>query len=78
MDIFDNVIPFIPGEENKIQAEACKILGSVKEDLTGFINQPIVSLSHVIVYQCLMAMPSAYQYDLPDGLHQPLIRFVML
>jgi len=41
MDIFDNVIPFIPGEEDKIQAEACKILGSVNEDLTGFINQPI-------------------------------------
>jgi aspartate-semialdehyde dehydrogenase len=41
MDIFDNVIPFIPGEEDKIQAEACKILGSVNEDLTGFINEPI-------------------------------------
>lgn len=41
MDIFDNVVPFIPGEEDKIQAEACKILGSVNEDLTGFSNQPI-------------------------------------
>jgi aspartate-semialdehyde dehydrogenase len=41
MDIFDNVIPFIPGEEDKIQDEACKILGTVKEDLTGFVNQPI-------------------------------------
>ena len=39
--IFSIVIPFIPGEEDKIQAEACKILGSINEDLTGFINQPI-------------------------------------
>lgn len=41
MDIFDNVIPYIPGEEDKIQAEASKILGAVKEDLTGFNNQPL-------------------------------------
>lgn len=41
MDIFDNIVPFIPGEEDKIQAESCKILGSVKEDFSGFTNQPI-------------------------------------
>jgi len=41
MDIFDNIIPYIPGEEAKIPAEACKILGSLKTDLTGFINQPL-------------------------------------
>jgi aspartate-semialdehyde dehydrogenase len=39
MDIFDNVVPLIPHEEDKIQAEASKILGSVNEDLTGFNHQ---------------------------------------
>lgn len=41
MDIFDNVIPYIAGEEDKISAEASKILGTVDDDLTGFVNQPI-------------------------------------
>lgn len=41
MDILDNVMPYILGEEDKIQAEACKILGTLKSDLTGFINQPM-------------------------------------
>ena len=41
MDILDNIIPYIPGEEAKIPAEACKILGSLKTDLTGFIDQPL-------------------------------------
>jgi aspartate-semialdehyde dehydrogenase len=41
MDIFDNVVPYIAGEEDKISAEACKILGTVEEDLTGIVNQPI-------------------------------------
>jgi aspartate-semialdehyde dehydrogenase len=39
MDILDNVVPYIPGEEDKIQAEACKILGTLNEDLTGFTHQ---------------------------------------
>jgi aspartate-semialdehyde dehydrogenase len=33
MDILDNIIPYIPGEEAKIPAEARKILGSLKTDL---------------------------------------------
>jgi aspartate-semialdehyde dehydrogenase len=41
MDILDNVVPFISGEEDKVEAEACKILGTLKEDLTGFDNQPM-------------------------------------
>lgn len=32
MDILDNVIPYIAGEEEKIQAEACKILGNFQND----------------------------------------------
>ncbi|KAF4629999.1 hypothetical protein G7Y89_g8142 [Cudoniella acicularis] len=41
MDILDNVIPYIPGEEAKIPAEARKILGNLETDLTGFIDQPL-------------------------------------
>jgi aspartate-semialdehyde dehydrogenase len=41
MDILDNFIPYIPGEEAKIPAEARKILGSLNTDLTGFIDQPL-------------------------------------
>ncbi|KAL9114215.1 MAG: hypothetical protein Q9227_001637 [Pyrenula ochraceoflavens] len=39
MDIFDNVIPFISGEEDKLETEAQKILGSIKVDATGFEEQ---------------------------------------
>jgi aspartate-semialdehyde dehydrogenase len=41
MDIFDNVIPYIKGEEPKFQAEARKILGSISDDATAFADQPI-------------------------------------
>ena len=41
MDILDNVVPYIAGEEDKIQAEARKILGTVKEDLSGFTDHEI-------------------------------------
>ena len=36
MDIIDNVVPFISGEEDKLEVEAQKILGEVNDDLTGF------------------------------------------
>lgn len=32
MDMVDNVVPYIPGEEDKLEAEARKILGSLRED----------------------------------------------
>jgi aspartate-semialdehyde dehydrogenase len=41
MDIFDNVVPYIEGEEDKIQAEASKILGTIKQDTTAVINQSV-------------------------------------
>lgn len=41
MDILNNIIPYIPGEEAKIPAEARKILGSLSTDLPGFIDQPL-------------------------------------
>lgn len=36
MDILDNIIPFIGGEEDKIEWETKKILGKVNADATGF------------------------------------------
>lgn len=36
MDIIDNVVPFISGEEDKLEVEAQKILGEVNEDVSGF------------------------------------------
>ena len=41
MDIIDNVVPFISGEEDKLETEASKILGSVNDDVTGFEDQPM-------------------------------------
>ncbi|GAA98299.1 uncharacterized protein L969DRAFT_93099 [Mixia osmundae IAM 14324] len=44
LDIFDNVVPFISGEEEKIEWETSKILGGISSDLTSFDlrqNQPI-------------------------------------
>jgi aspartate-semialdehyde dehydrogenase len=41
MDIIDNVVPFISGEEDKLETEASKILGGVNGDLTGFVDQPM-------------------------------------
>lgn len=41
MDILENIVPFIPGEENKIQAEACKILGTLNERSTQILSQPL-------------------------------------
>ena len=39
MDIMDNVIPYISGEEDKLETEAQKILGSINEDCTAFEEQ---------------------------------------
>lgn len=39
MDIFDNVVPYIAGEEDKLETEAQKILGSINKDGTGFDEQ---------------------------------------
>lgn len=41
MDIIDNVVPFISGEEDKMEPEARKILGSVSADATGFSDLPL-------------------------------------
>jgi aspartate-semialdehyde dehydrogenase len=39
MDIMDNVIPFISGEEDKLENEAQKILGSLNSDASAFAEQ---------------------------------------
>lgn len=41
MDILDNIVPYIPGEEPKIPAEARKILSSLNTDLSGFVEPPV-------------------------------------
>jgi aspartate-semialdehyde dehydrogenase len=41
MDIVDNIVPYIPGEEDKIQAEACKILGALSADASAVANEPL-------------------------------------
>lgn len=45
MDILDNVVPFISGEEDKLETEAQKILGSVNADVTGFSDQSDLKIS---------------------------------
>lgn len=39
MDVIDNVVPFIQGEEDKLETEARKILGSVDASGTKFVEQ---------------------------------------
>ncbi|KAH8662155.1 hypothetical protein BX600DRAFT_382169 [Xylariales sp. PMI_506] len=39
MDILDNVVPFIQGEEDKLETEARKILGGIQDDRTAFVEQ---------------------------------------
>src|SRR6266511_1426347 len=41
LDIFDNLIPFISGEEEKMEYETLKILGNLNSNATGF--QPLSS-----------------------------------
>ncbi|RDW63826.1 putative aspartate-semialdehyde dehydrogenase [Coleophoma crateriformis] len=45
MDILDNVVPFISGEEDKLETEAQKILGQVNSEVTGFENQSELKVS---------------------------------
>ncbi|KAF8477040.1 semialdehyde dehydrogenase [Kalaharituber pfeilii] len=45
MDILDNIVPYIGGEEEKVEWETRKILGGVNADATGFalLNNIVVS-----------------------------------
>ncbi len=44
-DILDNAIPYIPGEESKLEAETLKMLGSWHEG-HGFTDAPVVVSAH--------------------------------
>jgi aspartate-semialdehyde dehydrogenase len=41
LDILDNVIPFIPKEEEKVQRETCKILGALEGDRIVPLDLPV-------------------------------------
>ncbi|KAL7812864.1 hypothetical protein V8C44DRAFT_328222 [Trichoderma aethiopicum] len=45
MDIMDNVVPFISGEEDKLETEARKILGGIDDARTGFVEQQALRVS---------------------------------
>jgi len=45
MDILDNVVPFISGEEEKMETEAQKILGQVNSEITGFSHRSDLKVS---------------------------------
>jgi len=45
MDILDNVVPFISGEEDKLENEAQKILGGVNSEATAFEHQSDLKIS---------------------------------
>ncbi|EFX02256.1 aspartate-semialdehyde dehydrogenase [Grosmannia clavigera kw1407] len=45
MDILDNVVPFISGEEDKLETEARKILGTISADATALADRPELKIS---------------------------------
>jgi aspartate-semialdehyde dehydrogenase len=45
MDIIDNVVPYISGEEDKLETEAQKILGSINAEATAFEDQKTLRVS---------------------------------
>ncbi|KAL5353509.1 hypothetical protein ACLOAV_001546 [Pseudogymnoascus australis] len=45
MDMIDNVVPFISGEEDKLENEAQKILGGVNAEVSGFAEQKELKIS---------------------------------
>eukprot|EP00274_Cyanoptyche_gloeocystis_P008489 CAMPEP_0196662960 /NCGR_PEP_ID=MMETSP1086-20130531/51021_1 /TAXON_ID=77921 /ORGANISM="Cyanoptyche gloeocystis , Strain SAG4.97" /LENGTH=436 /DNA_ID=CAMNT_0041998597 /DNA_START=85 /DNA_END=1395 /DNA_ORIENTATION=+ len=46
MDILDNVVPFIGGEEEKMESEPQKILAKLNADKTAFVNAGFKSSAH--------------------------------
>ncbi|KAK4609158.1 putative aspartate-semialdehyde dehydrogenase [Fulvia fulva] len=45
MDMMDNIVPYISGEEDKLQPEAKKILGSINSEATAFTAQDNLRIS---------------------------------
>lgn len=50
MDIFDNVVPYISGEEDKLETEARKILGGINGEKSGFQEQEALRISAACEY----------------------------
>jgi aspartate-semialdehyde dehydrogenase len=46
LDITDNVLPFIKGEEEKQQAETRKLLGTLQKDATRIVDAPLAVSAH--------------------------------
>jgi aspartate-semialdehyde dehydrogenase len=43
MDILDNVVPFIGGEEEKMEAETLKLLGKLERGVAGHVIKPLAA-----------------------------------
>jgi aspartate-semialdehyde dehydrogenase len=41
MDIFDNVVPYIPNEEEKMEEEMLKLLGTLESNQAGHVVKPL-------------------------------------
>jgi aspartate-semialdehyde dehydrogenase len=67
LDILDNVIPYIAGEEEKIESEPCKLLGTFAGDsvtMAGFAisaqaNRVAVRNGHLIAVSVKLARPAS-------------------
>ncbi|TPX43436.1 hypothetical protein SeMB42_g04371 [Synchytrium endobioticum] len=42
IDVIDNIVPYISGEEDKLETEASKILGCTNSHNTAFVDAPLV------------------------------------
>jgi aspartate-semialdehyde dehydrogenase len=45
MDVIDNVVPYIKGEEDKLETEARKILGQINDAKSAFVEQSSLRVS---------------------------------
>jgi aspartate-semialdehyde dehydrogenase len=72
LDILDNVIPFINGEEEKVEWEPKKILGSYKDQVLEFApinisahcNRVAVSDGHLVCFSVSFSRPANYEFVL--------------
>lgn len=66
LDITDNVLPFVKGEEDKMDAEARKLLGTLREDhiedaslaLSAHCNRVAVIDGHIVTMSVELASPA--------------------
>jgi aspartate-semialdehyde dehydrogenase len=62
LDILDNVIPFISGEEEKLQIEPRKILGKITNNNSKFEDYPITLSAHCNRYKFIFVNNIYYYY----------------